>query len=186
MGTIQEQLRTWIDRNTQRLEALGPDALSGDNWCDVSSAEQEVFRLSPETVARVVSVFDAYLALADIAQNDLHRTLLCRAARKAYPWIAQGSTDSETFIRFAGLFGVSNRQAAAFFWKHEFWQVRQGLVVYADEDEDEEDWQLALSEDRDPAPDERADEPFTGIEPADLKTDRREGKGDQIDDDIPF
>jgi hypothetical protein len=137
VATIEEQLRTWIDRETQRLDALGPDHLRGHNWCDVSIEEQEVFGLSPETVARVATVFDAYLAIADIALNELHGTLLCRAARKVYPWIEQGSTDSQTFIRFAKLFGVSNRQAAAFFWKHDFWQVRQGLVTYADEAEED-------------------------------------------------
>ena len=183
MGTIEQQLRTWIDRKTERLEALRPDALSGDNWCDVSRAEQEVFGLSPDTVARVVSVFDAYLALAAIAQNDLHDTLLCRAARKTYPWIEQGTTDSETFIRFAELFGVSNRQAAAFFWKHRFWEVRQGLVIYADEPEEDE---IGWLEGRVPDPDELADKPFIGIVPAEPKTDRREGQGDDPDADIPF
>lgn len=130
-------MRAWIDQETQRLEALGPDHLRGHDWCDVSIEEQEVFGLSPETVARVVTVFDAYLAIADIAFNELRDTLLCRAARKAYPWIEQGSTDSQTFIRFAKLFGVSNRQADAFFWKHDFWQIRRGLVTFADETEED-------------------------------------------------
>jgi hypothetical protein len=137
MATTEEQLRAWIDQETRRLETQRGNYLRGHNWCDVSIAEQEVFGLSPETVARAVTVFDAYLAIADIALNELHKTPLCKAAREAYPWIEQGRTDPRTFSRFAKLFGVSNRQADAFFSKHDFWQIRQGLVTFGDETEED-------------------------------------------------
>jgi hypothetical protein len=45
MTTTEEDLRAWIDRKTGQLEARGPDYLEGDEWFQVTAAEQEcVFR----------------------------------------------------------------------------------------------------------------------------------------------
>jgi hypothetical protein len=137
MTTTEEQLRILIDQEARRLEAQGPDHLKGDDWFQVSAAEQAVFGLDPETMAQVVVAFDAYLAIADIALNAFHDTALCQDARKAFPWIVKGQSDAEAFRRFAGLVGVSNRQAEAFYWKHAFWEVREGLVSFWDEPDDD-------------------------------------------------
>ena len=130
MTTTEDRLREWIDRKAQQLEAGGVEHLKGDNWFQASPAEQEVFQLDPLNMARVIAVFDAYLEIADIAVKGSHGIPFCEEVRKAFPWIEQGRTAEDTFRRLAGLFGVSNRQASAFYWKHAFWEDRQGLVTY--------------------------------------------------------
>jgi len=139
MVTVEERLREWIDGKTREFEAKGPDHLRGDSGWAVSLEEQAVFGLKPETMARVLAVFEAYQALAYGVDNALGGSALCAEARAAFPWIGQGGrgrqSDLDAFQRFAKMFGVAYRQSYAFYWKHAFHDVRSGMMRFPDETE---------------------------------------------------
>ncbi len=133
---MEEGLWERIDLEINALEASGDDRFRGPDWYQVSDCEQEVFGLLPEMMARVVTVYEIYAAIADIDHNDFHGTDLCVEARQAYPWIEPRRIDIESFQRFASLFDISNRQAHAFLFKHAFWEIRQGIAGFKDEAKD--------------------------------------------------
>ena len=134
-GSAFAHLQALIDRNSASLEE-NLDRLWGHDWFQLSLEEASVFPIQIQDVPRLVAVFDAYEAVVDITSNDIHADHeLCEAVRAELPWLTTKQTDIGEFQNFAALFGIFYRLAHAFFTKIEFWQIRQGIACYKDENQ---------------------------------------------------
>jgi hypothetical protein len=134
-GKVIEQLREWVEEETKKFEDMGINHFKGRDWCEISREEEVVFELTPAMMPRLVSVLEAYEAIAGIAHNDFYGTKLCNEARKALDWIEPGQRPADVFIKFAGLFGVPIRYAYAFLTKLEMHEMRTGIIKFADEND---------------------------------------------------
>ncbi len=129
MKEIIERVHEWIT-----LQQTGaPEHYEGSDWWQVNEDEQGVFNLEPDTMIKIVPVYLAFEAIAGIGQNEFFELPLCEEARKELPWITQDTIIEEEFTRFASMFDISKRIAHAFFWKHSFWEIRQGHWTFEDE-----------------------------------------------------
>jgi len=117
-------------------ELLAPFDLEkycGPDWYQVSEAETEVFGLLPEEMPKLAAVRELYFDAVGITTSREKGRI--DSLRKELPWLTQRANDESEWLRFAALFGMSNRQAHAFWSKHRFWEERLGVVTYCDEEE---------------------------------------------------
>ncbi|NOY42775.1 MAG: hypothetical protein GXP26_13195 [Planctomycetes bacterium] len=123
---LEEELRRPFDRE----KYCGPD------WYQVSDAETEVFGLLPEQMPTLVAVHELYFDAVDI--TTIHEKDRIDSLRKELPWLTQRMNDQSEWQRFAALFGISSREAHAYWSKYSFWEERMGLVTYRDEEQTEQ------------------------------------------------
>ena len=103
----------------------------GYNWYQVSEEESEVFGLCPADMPKLAAVHELYFCAVEVAFVQPEAEV--RSIRAELPWLSSVVVDKGEWLQFAALFGISNRQAYAFFCKYEYWEVREGLVAYQDE-----------------------------------------------------
>lgn len=133
MKDVIEQLQEIVAQEREDTLAQNSERFSGPEYAYLLEAEEIVFDLSPDDIKIILPVFDMYEAIADRAYNEFHNTPLCSEARKVFSWISQNTIDEQEWRRFAKMFGISNRKAHCFYWKVSFWELRKGLVTFADE-----------------------------------------------------
>lgn len=125
---LQAHLRAALD------PGLPLDRYSGPDWFQLTPAESEVFGLTLDELPALVAAFEMFEGIAAIADNDFAGTPLCTKAQSGLAFIRPGTRDLGAWTRFAGLLGIPSRLAFAWFWKHQFWLERQGLVSRFDDD----------------------------------------------------
>lgn len=124
----------WMGKTIQSQINSDPQHYSGYDWYQITSEEMPVFQLDLEDMPLLIEVYKAYTAIKDIAHNDFHdNKSLCKAVRGDLKIEANRLMHDREFQSFSKLFGVSNRKAYAFYWKIDFWYIRQGLVTFNDE-----------------------------------------------------
>jgi len=105
----------------------------GWQWYQLSAEEARIFDLKIEEMPKLSTVFDLYFGAIRVGSSLSEQR--CASLRQELDWLKKCSPSEGEWQRFAALFGVSNRQADAFYCKHNFWEVREGLVTYGDERE---------------------------------------------------
>ncbi len=124
----------WMEKTIQSQINNDPQHYSGFEWYQITLEEMPVFQLALEDMPRLIEVYEAYFAIKDIAHNDFYdNKTLCKAVRSDLKIEANRQVHEKEFQYFAKHFGVSNRKAYAFYWKMDFWHIRQGLVTFNDE-----------------------------------------------------
>ncbi|ORU94931.1 MAG: hypothetical protein A6F70_10295 [Cycloclasticus sp. symbiont of Bathymodiolus heckerae] len=121
----QEQLEEYLKTPFQI------EKYKGNAWFQLSEAEREVFALEYEDMRELAAVHTLYFCAIGISEEI--ETSRIDSLKKELPWLTEMMTDPQEWKKFAALFGIPNRKAAAFFYKHEFWETRNDLAVYADE-----------------------------------------------------
>jgi hypothetical protein len=131
--TLKEQLDAAIANAEAKAEA-DPDAYRGSDWWQLSDSEEEVFEISRDRWPRMMTVFHCYEAFKRTADSSEWDDALIELARQQRPGWCGPVPSFEEFSRFAQAFGsLTNREAHAVYTKQEFWTVRLGVMVYADE-----------------------------------------------------
>lgn len=127
IASEQEQLEEYLKSSFQI------EKYKGNAWFQLSEAEREVFGLEYEDMRELAAVHTLYFCAIGISEEiDPSRI---DSLKKELPWLTEMTTDPKEWRKFAALFGISNRKAEAFFCKHEFWENRNNLTVYADDKE---------------------------------------------------
>lgn len=124
---------------TRDLNKSGPvESYRGNDWWQLSEAEEEVFGIELEDVPALASAWSIYEGIADIAHNEFHDTDLSRTVQAAYPWIVaplwvdQRVNELETWQRFARMLGIPSRRGFQWYFKRHF--DDEHVNIYSDED----------------------------------------------------
>lgn len=103
----------------------------GLDWWQLSDEEANIFQLSLRDMPALTAVHQLYYDAID-RTTSIDRSRV-ESLQGELPWLRMTTVDLEEWLRFAKLFGISNRSANAFYSKYQYWEVRQGLVYYRDE-----------------------------------------------------
>ena len=166
--TLAQEVEAKIDRQARWFAAEGYDF---DDWQGLTAAEEEVFGIKPDRLARLVIVWDAYMAFLDLQVPLGYDEGLVVKERDRLPEIFKQGYVIEGFMAFAKNYSVSNREAHAVWAKVEWHQARSGILAYADE------------------PKEEREAPSGPWLPPDLRNEANElpeKEADLNDDDVPF
>ncbi|WP_319529064.1 hypothetical protein [uncultured Cohaesibacter sp.] len=126
----------------QQLASVDLAGYRGDEWFQVTDAEEQVFGLGPDDMPAMAVLWDWFelmLGLVEPYEGCGLTEDLIRDVRKELDWLEEllrepvPTVSSELFTKFASYFGVTNRKAHAFYCKYEFWQVRRGIISFSDE-----------------------------------------------------
>ena len=131
--TLKEQLDAALAAAEAKADA-DPDAYRGSDWWQLSDAEEAVFEIDPDRWPRMMTVFHCYEGFKLMGDSPEWDDVLIEQARQQRPgWCGPAPSNGE-FAHFAQAFGgLTNREAHAVYTKQEFWTVRLGAAVYADE-----------------------------------------------------
>lgn len=132
----REQIEKQVNAEHEVTDSAQADFINtkyrGIDWYQLTDAEIEVFGLAPENMPRLVAAHELYYCAVEIMFEISKERV--KSIRAELPWLSSGLTDGSEWSRFAALFGISNRQAHAFFCKYDFWDERMGIVTYRDEE----------------------------------------------------
>ncbi len=132
-ATLKDQLEILIARLAAK-EAARPGALDGDDWWQLSEAEEEVFAIDRDRFSRLVMTHHCYEAFKHLSDSPEWDEALIEQARQDHSEWCGPTLSQEEFAGFAAVFdGLTGREAHATYTKQEFWTVRLGVMVYADE-----------------------------------------------------
>lgn len=134
--TIEERLLS--EKSKAKVEEIDylAETYSGEDWYQLSHAEEEVFQLKLEDMPRLVAVHELYYDAVRITSQIPEERV--DAIREELPWLSDCVVCEGEWQRFAALFGISSRQAGAFCEKYHFWDVRQGHIIFRDEQNTDE------------------------------------------------
>ena len=133
MSETLDKLRAHVEGEAGSLPSGGLESYKGSDWWQLSEEESAVFELPLESMPLLVTAFDVYLAIKDVAENDFHDTPLCIAARQDLNVPGDQKPADLEWMKFASLFGISHREAYGFYYKNEFHLVRNGTRWFGDE-----------------------------------------------------
>lgn len=123
-------------RVMEKAQADDPGEFEGDDWFQLSAAEEEVFGIERQRFPRMLVAWQFYQALLGVvaaADHELDERVV-EAERKNWPDLVEGELSNEQFQRVAAkVAGLSNREAYAMYMKTYFWDIRAGNVPFADE-----------------------------------------------------
>lgn len=126
-----KEFQDLVQLAADKLKAQGLDSLKGDDWWQLSEAEQQVFGLDLSEMSLLITVYDAYEGVIGVSHNDFHANAdLCARLRVALPWLSKYSGSEQEFRKFADLFGVAQDKAHCIYQKIALWQYRQGLLTF--------------------------------------------------------
>lgn len=129
--TLKDQLEAEI----ARAERRAADHYKGRDWFQLTDEEQAVFAIDRARFPRMIAVWECYENFKGIVSPQLFDRALTEQARQQHPEWCQVPPDvsANEFAAFAKEYGgLTFREAYAFFAKHEFWEVRKGVMVYGD------------------------------------------------------
>lgn len=121
--TAVDDLAAFIQQ-TQADWANDPDnpTYRGSDWWQLSEEEEQVFSLSLDDMPELVGTWGAYQLVLENWHEEPFIT-----ARSELPWLAKCEDNQHDWQRFATLFSVPEKNAAAFYWKDHFWTERSPL-----------------------------------------------------------
>lgn len=133
--TITEQIGTDVAEAEEQYRK-DPNHYSGFDWWQLSKEEKLVFMIDPERWPRMMVALTAYDVFLDVTGGDtlgydegeIQRLRLERSD------LFNAGGDSHGFAQFATAYaGLTLREAAAAYWKNQFWKARTGILKYPDE-----------------------------------------------------
>jgi hypothetical protein len=133
--TLKEKIESQGAR-ADKQRSDNPDHYRGFDWCALAPEEEAVFAIDPLRFPRMVVAWEAYQVFMDIVGCDAfdYDEAVVAAERARRKDIIERGIDDLGFRLFAMEYaGLTMREAAAWYAKHDFWQVRRGLVRYSDE-----------------------------------------------------
>lgn len=92
----------------------------GNEWWQLTPAQAEVFGLEPEDMPPLVLAWVLYESVANVASHDFNGSPLCVDVRVALAYVEQGVIDPSQWLPFAGLLGIREKKAYAWFYKATF------------------------------------------------------------------
>jgi hypothetical protein len=130
--TLKDQLESET-ANTERSSAEDSERYNGGDWWQLTDNEESVFDIDRERFPRMMTVWSCYEAFKNIAYSLPWEDGLIELACQQHPnWCSAGISGNE-FSDFAKTFGgLTQREAHAFYAKHDFWCVRSGINQYHD------------------------------------------------------
>ncbi len=108
-------------------------SLEGWDWNSLLPEEQFIFGIDPDRFLRMLVTWCCYQALVgSVAPEDMDfDPAIIEEERQNWPNQTENLPD---FMDFAcQVAGLTMREAHAIYYKYEFWTVRMGLIVWADE-----------------------------------------------------
>jgi hypothetical protein len=137
--TLKDQLEAEI-AESEAKEKAKPGFHDGSDWWQLTEAEQEVFEIDRERFPRMIMTWHCYDGFKRMADSPVWDDTLIGQARQQHPeWCTEAKRQLaeisvQEFQAFAKEFGgLTFREAEAIYRKHEFWQIRLGVVTYGDE-----------------------------------------------------
>ena len=121
----------------REAEATPPDDYRGGDWWQLLPEEAFVFAIEAARWPRMTTLWGAYEVLSGtVDPEDLEfdpaAVLAEQKAQAALIGKAQGVSGFQAFARHYA--GLTFREAEALYSRMTFWNVRQGVIDYADED----------------------------------------------------
>lgn len=134
-ATLKAELAAKIAA-AERQDVADPDHYRGEDWWQLSEAEQDVFDLQPAQWPRLILTFYCFQAFTGEASTAEFDDGLVAAAREQFPqWYEEGEDADRRrhFLAFAAEFGgVANRDAFATLRKQEAWDLHSGVLTFSD------------------------------------------------------
>src|SRR5438874_13809655 len=127
----------------QQVAALIADAekdaadYRGEDWWQMTPEEESVFEIDFSRFPRSITAFMAFESFHDIVAPEDHKLdpALVAAERKRRPDLMKREFCLDGFQHFAKDYaGMTFREAHAVYAKNAFWQIRQGITRYTDEE----------------------------------------------------
>ena len=125
-----------VRRQMEEWAAKDPASYVGSDWWQLSAEEEAVFGIDRERFPVMACALFAYEVFKDAAQvDDFGPGAVLHDARLRFSrWAKLRVLDVEDFAAFAAqLCGLTAREAHAIYRKHEFWNVRAGVMQFSDE-----------------------------------------------------
>lgn len=133
--TIRDQIQTHV-ADAEKQYRKNPKDYSGFDWWQLSKEEELVFMIDPERWPRMMVALTTYDVLLDVTGGDTlgYDEGEIQRLRVERPDLFTAGTDAHGFAQFATAYaGLTSREAAAAYWKNQFWKARTGILTYADE-----------------------------------------------------
>lgn len=133
--TLKDQVQALI-AEMQETMRRNPSRYRGDDWDRLLDEEIEILEIDPERFPHMLTAWCCYETLLGIVDAEAFGfdAALIEEERKRRPQLKPLVVDFMEFRALAKeIAGLSNREANAIFYKIEFWQVRNGLIRFADE-----------------------------------------------------
>jgi len=131
--SIRERIKTLI----AEAETGGEEQYAGDDWCQLSDAEAEVFEIPPAEFPRLLVAWQVYQAFCGIIGPEdagLEPEQIAAERARRPEFFEQAVVSEEGFrVLSKEWCEVPNRQAHAMYAKIDFWNVRNSGVSYGDE-----------------------------------------------------
>ncbi|MCC7294070.1 MAG: hypothetical protein IT449_18570 [Phycisphaerales bacterium] len=133
--TITEQIEAHVAEAEEQYRS-DPKHYSGFDWWQLSAEERSVFAIDPARWPRMMMALAAYDVFLDVTGGDAlgydEGVIQCLRLERAD--LLERGVDPHGFTQFATAYaGLTLREAAAAYWKNQFWKARTGILTYADE-----------------------------------------------------
>lgn len=135
-GQLEEQI-TWHHAQ----EGIDPGHMIGGNdWFQLSPEEEHTFQIDRARFPRMIMAVSCYEAFKGMADDPGWADELITKAHADFPQFHTMTVTAEDFSLFAAEFAsLTMREAHAIWSKHEYWQVRNNIMIYADEQRPDHD-----------------------------------------------
>ena len=123
-------------------ESGDPEEYRGQDWWQLMPEEELVLDIDFRRFPRLITAFMAFESFHDIVAPEDHKLdpALVAAERKRRPDLMKREFCLDGFQHFAKDYaGMTFREAHAVYAKNAFWQIRQGITRYTDEEPPPED-----------------------------------------------
>jgi hypothetical protein len=110
----------------------------GWDWYQLSDEEAMVFGIDPDRWPVMWNTYFYYQAIKDICTDGVDRNLLDQARREHPEWKPDRHMWTTEFMDFAKeMAGMTSREANAVFEKMSWFEIRNRLVAFDDDEDDE-------------------------------------------------
>jgi hypothetical protein len=112
--------------------AAAQPLFKGWDWCDLSDEEAEVFEIDPERWPLMLTAYDCFSGLMGASDNDWY-DMKDEDIGDTIDGFDPAKFNVEDFMVFGKEMGLTHREAFTVWRKVEWWQMRNGVMVFKDE-----------------------------------------------------
>lgn len=139
-GRCGMDARQELEKLIAEYEAQPEENWRGRDWCELSDEEEAVFEIDRRRFPRILAVWVFYQCVLDIlgAWDFGFSKEAMAEMRGEFPEIRERSLSEKQWGDFGcKVGGLTRRECTAMYAKTEFWDVRDGLTKYCDEEDGE-------------------------------------------------
>jgi hypothetical protein len=106
----------------------------GWDWCELSPEEADVFKVDPDRWTLMLTAYDCFAGLMGASDNDWY-DMREPDIDTSSGYFDPRKFNAEDFMTFGKEMGLTHREAFTVWHKVEWWQMRNGVMVFKDERE---------------------------------------------------